>query len=132
MKQTCRYTLMFAVIAILATSLGLAKSADKSTTKSANILITVVTATPDSQLQPGTYRMTLTNATTAPEVAFYKGKKLVCKCPVKIETLPTKAAATELFVETSPNGTRVLRTISIGGWTEKVVFSEATAPGAGR
>jgi len=123
---------MFAVIAILATSLGLAKSADKSTTKSANILITVVTATPDSQLQPGTYRMTLTNATTAPEVAFYKGKKLVCKCPVKIETLPTKAAATELFVETSPNGTRVLRTISIGGWTEKVVFSEATAPGAGR
>jgi hypothetical protein len=132
MKRTCRYTLMFAVIVVLATSLGLAKSADKSTSKSANIVITAVTATPDSQLQPGTYKMTLMNAATAPEVAFYKGNKLVCKCPVKIETLPTKAASTELFVETSANGTRVLRTISIGGWTEKVVFSEASGPGAGR
>lgn len=132
MKRTCRYTLMFAVIVALASSLGLAKSADKSTTKSASITITAVTATPDSQLQPGTYKMTLMNATTAPEVAFYKGNKLVCKCPVKIETLPTKAAATQLFVETSPNGTRVLRTVSIGGWTEKVIFSEATGSGAGR
>jgi len=123
---------MFAVIVVLATSLGLAKSADKSASKSANIVITAVTATPDAQLQPGTYKLTLTNATTAPEVAFYKGKKLVCKCPVKIETLPTKAAATELFVETNPNGVRVLRTVSIGGWTEKVVFSEAAGPGAGR
>jgi len=132
MKRTCRCMLMFAVIAVLATSLGLAKSADKSVSKSANIVITAVTATPDSQLQPGTYKMTLINATTAPEVAFYQGKKLVCKCPVKIETLPTKAATTELFVETGPNGARVLRTVSIGGWTEKVVFSEATGSGAGR
>lgn len=132
MKRTCRYTLMIAVIVALAASLGLAKSADQSTSKSANIVITAVTATPDAQLQPGTYKMTLMNAATKPEVAFYQGKKLVCKCPVKIETLPTKASATELFVETSPNGTRVLKTVSIGGWTEKVVFSEATGPGAGR
>lgn len=132
MKRTCRYTLMFAVIVALASGLGLAKSADKSTSKSASIIITAVTATPDAELQPGTYRMTLLNATTAPEVEFYQGNKLVCKCPVKIETLPQRAEATALFVETSANGTRVLRTISIGGWTEKVIFSEATGTGAGR
>lgn len=132
MKPTCRYMLMFAVILSLAAGLGLAKSPGQSNSKSANITITTATATPDAQLKPGTYKMTLTNAATAPEVAFYQGKKLVCKCPVKIETLPTKAASTQLFVETSPNGTRVLRTISVGGWTEKVIFSEASGPGAGR
>lgn len=132
MRRTCRYTLMLAVVVVLASSLGLAKSADKSTTKSANIMITAVTATPDAELQPGTYTMKLLNATTAPEVEFYQGKKLVCKCPVKIETLPQKAVSTELFVETNTQGTRVLKTVSIGGWTEKVIFSEASGPGAGR
>ncbi|HEV2426064.1 MAG TPA: hypothetical protein VGZ29_14635 [Terriglobia bacterium] len=132
MKRTCRFTLMFAVIVVLATSLGLAKSADESTSKSANIIITAATATPDAELKPGTYRMTLLNAATAPEVEFYQGRKLVCKCPVKIETLPRKSRATEMFVETGSTGTRVLKTISIGGWTEKVIFSEASGPGAGR
>lgn len=133
MKATCRYMLMFAVVLGLTTGLGLAKSADKSTAgKSANIVITSTTATPDGELQPGTYKMTLLNATGAPQVAFYQGKKLICKCPVKIEILPTKAAYTQLFVETVSKGTRMLRTVSIGGWAEKVIFSEATAPGAGR
>jgi len=132
MKITSKHVLMFAIVLALATGLGLAKPTDKSQEKSANIIVTTLTATPDGQLQPGTYRMTLLNASTAsPEVAFYKGKKLICKCPVKIETLPTKAPYTQLFVETN-NGTRLLRTVSIGGWTEKVVFSEATAPGSGR
>lgn len=132
MKATCKHMLMFAIVVALTTGLGLAKSANKSEEKSANITITTLTATPDGQLQPGTYKMTLLNASTAsPEVAFYKGKKLICKCPVKIETLPTKAPYTQLFVESNSSGTRLLRTVSIGGWTEKVVFSEATAPGSG-
>jgi hypothetical protein len=132
MKTTLKHVLMAAIVLALATGLGLAKSADQSQVKSANITVTTLTATPDGQLQPGTYRMELLNASTAsPEAAFYKGKKLICKCPVKVETLPTKAPYTQLLVEVS-NGTRVLRTVSIGGWTEKVVFSEATAPGSGR
>jgi hypothetical protein len=133
MKATCKHVFMFAIVLALATGLGLAKSDNKSDQKSANITITTLTATPDGQLQPGTYRMELLNASTAtPEVAFYQGKKLICKCPVKIETLPTKAAYTQLFVETNATGTRLLRTVSIGGWSEKVIFSEATAPGSGR
>jgi len=132
MKTTLKHALMFAIVLALAAGLGLAKSGDQSEVKSANITVTSLTATPDGQLQPGTYKMTLLNASTAsPEVAFYKGKKLICKCPVKIETLPTKAPYTQLFVETA-NGTRQLRTVSIGGWTEKVIFSEATAAGSGR
>jgi hypothetical protein len=132
MKASYKYMLMFAITLGLAASLGLAKSPDKSATKSADIVITTATATPDGQLQPGTYKMTLLNELTAPEVAFYKGNKLICKCPVKIQTLPAKASATALLVETGPNGTRILKTVSIGGWTEKVIFSQAGAPGTGR
>ncbi len=130
--RTCRYLLMLTVVLGLATAFGLAKSPDQSAGKSANITITATTATPDGQLQPGVYKMTLLNAATAPEVAFYKGNKLICKCPVKLETLPNRAAYTEMFVETGSNGTRILKTVSVGGWTQKVIFSEAAAPGSGR
>jgi hypothetical protein len=126
MKATCKYVLMFAVVLTLAAGLGVAKSGDKST----NIVITTTTLTPDGQLQPGTYRMTLLNGSTTPEVAFYQGGKLICKCPVKIETLPVKAAYTQLLVEPTSKG-RLLKTVTVGGWTEKVVFPEATTPGAG-
>lgn len=129
MKATFKYVLMFAAVVALATGLGMAKPSDKS----ANIIITSVTVTPDGgQLQPGTYKMTLLNESTAPEVAFYKGNKLVCKCPVKVENMPTKAPYAQMLVETADDGTRMLKTINVGGWTQKVVFSQAAAPGAAR
>ena len=125
--------LMFVAVMGLATGLAVAKSADKAANKSTNILITTATATPDGMLQPGTYKMTLFNEAGMPQVAFYKGNKLICKCPVTIENLPTKAESTQLLVESGDNGMRVLKTIAVGGWTEKVIFPEAPAPaGSGR
>ncbi|HEV3279109.1 MAG TPA: hypothetical protein VG860_20125 [Terriglobia bacterium] len=129
MKAACKYVLMFAVAIVVATGLGMAKPSEKS----ADITITAVTVTPDGgQLQPGMYKMTLLNASTAPEVAFYKGKKLICKCPVRVENLPTKAGYTEMLVETATDGTRMLKTLSVGGWTEKVIFAQTGGAGAGR
>jgi hypothetical protein len=132
MKATGKYVLTLMAVVALTAALGLAKSGEKTASKSASIDITAATATPDGLLQPGTYKMTLFGDPAAPQVAFYKGNKLVCKCPVKIETLPAKADYTQLLVEKGANGTRILKTVSIGGWTEKVVFSEASAAGAGR
>jgi hypothetical protein len=132
MKTICKYALTLMAVFALTVGLGFAKSGDKSGSKSASIDITSPTSTPDGVLQPGTYKFTLFNDPAAPQVAFYKGNKLVCKCPVKLETLPAKADYTQLLVEKGTNGIRLLKTVSIGGWTEKVVFPEAPASGAGR
>ncbi|HUI44198.1 MAG TPA: hypothetical protein VL523_19705 [Terriglobia bacterium] len=132
MKALWKYGLMLGVVLALATSLGWTKANDNSAAnKTATVNISVVTTMPDGALlQPGTYKMTFFADQKAPEVAFYKNGKLICKCPVKIESMP-KPDYTRLEYTTGENDTHTLTGLAIGGWEQKLVFGKGDAENAG-
>ena len=124
---TYKRLLMAAVVLTLTAGLALAK--DKPTS-STSVTLTAVTTMPDgAQLKPGDYKLTLLNDSSAPQVELYKDGKLVCKCPVKIQNNPTKAAVTRLLFGVTSGGEHILQTIEVRGWTQLLVFSEPKAPG---
>ena len=120
---------MLATVMLLALSAGLAL-AKPNTTKRATVTLATVTLMPDgAQLQPGDYRLELLNDSSAPQVAFYRDGKLVCKCPVKLENAPRKIAFTKAFYNVGSQGTHTLTTLEIGGWNQVLVFSGQPASG---
>jgi len=128
MKTICKSLLIFAVTATLTASLAMAQS---SKNKPVDVTLTAVTVMPDgAQLQPGDYRMTLLNDSATPQVEFYQKGKLVCKCPVKIENTPAKSPQTQMLYNVKPDGTRVLQSVRVRGWTQALIFSSPAAPGA--
>jgi hypothetical protein len=118
MKITSKGTLALAVILLFTAGLALSKT----NIKSVGVTLTAVTVMPDgTQLQPGTYRMELLSDSSSAQVAFYKNDKLVCKCPVKLESAMEKVPANRMLFEVG-NGTHVLRTLEIPGWSQMLVF----------
>lgn len=105
----------------LMTGLALAKP---KTMKTVDVTFVAATIMPDGvQLEPGAYRMTVLNDSSAPQVEFYRKGKLVCRCPVKIEDTPAKAETTRLYFEINAAGTHVLSSAEIEGSTQLVLFS---------
>ena len=128
MKITYKHVLLAALTLTLIAGLAPAKS---KANKSVNVTLAFTTTMPDgAQLQPGDYRMTVLNDSTAPRVEFYRNGKLVCRCPVKIENKPTKADVTQLILDVTDSGAHVLNSAVIAGSTQLVVFSTGSAPGA--
>jgi hypothetical protein len=128
MKITSKHMLLAALTLTLTVGLALAKPKGN---KSVNVTFLAATTMPDGvQLQPGEYRMTLLNDSSTPQVEFYRHGKLMCRCPVKVENKPTKADATQVILDVSESGVHTLHSVVIGGSTQLVVFSAASAPGA--
>jgi hypothetical protein len=129
MKTMYKRVLIAVIAQILTTGLALAKP---KTNKAVDVTLTAVTTMPDgAQLQPGDYRMTLLSDSSAPQVAFCRQGKLVCKCPVKLENNSAKAAVTQLLFGVTASGAHVLQTVTVKGWTQLLIFSTPAAPGAG-
>lgn len=98
--------------------------------KSASVDIVDVTKIPGGPtLEPGTYQVTLLNASSAPEVGFYKAGKLVGQAPVKLVDQAKKISATELSADTKPDHTQVLTEMDLKGWTQKLMFEKSHAMG---
>ena len=117
-------------LTLLALSAGLCLAGKPNASKRTTVTLTTVTIMPDgAQLQPGDYRMELLNDSAAPQVAFYKHNKLLCKCPVKLESAANKPEFTQALYDIRGNGTRVLRSLSVAGWSEILVFSGPGAAG---
>jgi hypothetical protein len=128
MKMTYKGLLMAALTLALTTGLALAKT---KISRTVDVMLVAATTMPDgAQLQPGDYRMAVLSDSSAPQVAFYRNGKLVCKCPVKIENTPTKAEATQLFFDVPGSDIHVLKSVAVEGSTQLLVFSTAGAPGA--
>jgi hypothetical protein len=98
--------------------------------KSASVDIADITKIPGGPtLQPGTYRVTLLNPSSVPEVGFYQAGKLVGQAPVKLVDQGKKISETEVRTNAGPNHTNVLTEMDLSGWTHKLVFQTSNAMG---
>jgi len=102
-----------------------------SAQRSADVDFTETIKVPNGPtLQPGTYKVALLNDSSAPEVGFYQGSKLVGQAPVKLVDQGEKIRETEFTADLLDSHTRVITEMNFSGWTEKIVFSGSNANGA--
>jgi hypothetical protein len=120
MRVVLKLVLLVSVVSLLAASPALAKTKEQSARISIAFAATMADGT---QLQPGSYKVTLLNETGSPHIVFYKNGKLVCKCPVKLEDTGTKIPVTLISYDQNADKTQRITTIEIGGWTQRVILS---------
>jgi len=120
MRVVLKLVLLVSVVSLLAASPALAKTKEQSARISIAFAATMADGT---QLQPGSYKVTLLNETGSPHIVFYKNGKLVCKCPVKLEDTGTKIPVTLISYDQNTDKTQRITTIEIGGWTQRVILS---------
>jgi hypothetical protein len=119
-----------AVVAFTGTMVFAGSFSHHHSHKSARVDIVGVTKVPGGpMLQPGTYRVTLLNTSSVPEIGFYQEGKLVGQAPVKLVDQAKKISQTELLTNTEPNRTNVLSEMDLSGWTQKLMFETSTAMG---
>ena len=123
MKIVCRIAILLSFVSLLGASLALAKPKEQS----AEIRIAFVTKLTDAELQPGTYKVVLMNEAQNPQIAFYRGNKLVCKCPVKLEDAGKKIPQTKVQYVGGPGNTHMISSIAIGGWTQTMVLNHPSS-----
>lgn len=120
MKATCKLAILVGIFLLLTGSLTFARSKEKS----AQVNLAFTTTLADgTTLPPGDYKVTLLNPAGAAQIVFYKGAKLLCKCPVKVEDAGTKISTTRIFYQASADNTHRITAMEIGGWTEKVTLN---------
>jgi hypothetical protein len=119
MRMERKLALLVSVVALLAASVTLGKTKEQSAPVSLAFAVTLADGT---QLQPGSYKVTLLSETGSPHIVFYKGGKLVCKCPVKLEDAGTKIPFTQISYDQGADKTRRITTMEIAGWTQKVIL----------
>ena len=120
MRTMCKLVLVISMVSLVTASLTLAKTKEQSARISIAFTATLADGT---QLQPGSYKVTLLSETGSPQIVFYKDGKLVCKCRVKLEDAKTKIPFTEISYEQGADKTNRITTMEIGGWTQKLILS---------
>jgi hypothetical protein len=99
-----------------------------SAQRSADVDFTETIKVPNGPtLEPGTYKVALLNESSAPEVGFYQGGKLVGQAPVKLVDQGKKIRQTEFSSNLVDSHTRVITEMDFSGWTEKIVFGGSSA-----
>ena len=120
MKSEHKLVLLLSIVALLAATVTLAKTKEQSAPVSLAFAVTLADGT---QLQPGSYKVTLLSETSSPHIVFYKGGKLICKCPVKLEDAGTKIPFTQISYNQDADKTRRITMMEVAGWTQKVILS---------
>jgi hypothetical protein len=124
MRMERKLALLVSVVALLAASVTLGKTKEQSAPVSLAFAVTLADGT---QLQPGSYKVTLLSETGSPQIVFYKDGKLVCKCPVKLEDAGTKIPFTQISYDQGADKTRRITMMEIAGWTQKVILGDSGA-----
>jgi len=119
MRIEHKLVLLASIVALLVASVTLAKTKEQSAPISLAFAVTLADGT---QLQPGSYKVTLLSETSSPHIVFYKGGKLICKCPVKLEDVRTKIPFTQISYDQSADKTHRITTMQIAGWTQTVIL----------
>ena len=78
-----------------------------------------------AELQPGHYKVTVSENPNAPELMFYQDNKLVAETLVKLVDMGKKAQATEVDYNRESNQ-QVITGMRFGGWSEEVILPGAT------
>jgi hypothetical protein len=76
-------------------------------------------------LEPGSYKVTLSNDSSTPEVEFYRKGELVGQVPVKLVAQGKKINQTQIKTNTQDNGTQSITAIDLSGWTQEIVFGSS-------
>ena len=119
MRMERKLALLVSIVALLTASVTLGKTKKQTVPVSLAFAVTLADGT---QLQPGAYKVTLLSETSSPHIVFYKGGKLVCKCPVKLEDAGTKIPFTQISYNQDADKTRRITKMEIAGWTQKVIL----------
>lgn len=83
-----------------------------------------------TELQPGNYRVEVTENTKSPEVMFYRHDKLVAETQGQLVETGKKNDETELDYNTA-GSQHVLTQLELRGWTGKVVFNSSNSASSG-
>ncbi len=101
-----------------------------SSQKSANVDIAEITKVPNGPtLEPGTYKATLVEDSSKPEVEFYQDGKLVGQAPVRLVDQGEKITQTVIDSNKQPDGTYMLTEMDLSGLTQKLMFGTSKASG---
>lgn len=76
-------------------------------------------------LKPGNYKIMVNDNMKTPEIAFYKGRKLVGQAPVKLVAEQKKADQTAVYYSAPHNNIREVTEIDLNGWNQKLMFPGA-------
>ena len=130
--KTKMHQLILAITAVMLFTSGMAfagfRGLHHSSQKSADIDLNETTKVPNGPtLQAGSYKVTLLNGSSTPELGFYQDRKLVGQAPVKLVDQGKKISETEVLFETKDDHTQVVTEMDLSGWTQKVVFSGSDA-----
>ena len=136
-------TLGTLAVVLLATGTAFARfpGHGHSSQKSGSIDVTQTTRVPNGPtLEPGTYKVTLINGSTTPEVEFRRTAKLsdgwsqdgklVGQAPVKLVDQDKKIDQTQFEATKQDDGTWVMDEIDLSGWTQKITFGASGAASA--
>jgi hypothetical protein len=124
--KACKSILTTTAFVLLATATAFAgfPGYHNSARKSADVDLADTMKVPNGPtLPPGTYRVTLVNDSSAPEVEFYRDGKLVGQAPVRLVDQGSKIANTEVFTNVQSDHSQLITEMDLSGWTEKVMFS---------
>jgi hypothetical protein len=124
MRLERKVLLLVSIIVLITACVTLGKTKDQTAPVSIAFAVTLADGT---QLQPGSYKVTLLSETSSPHIVFYKGGKLVCKCPVKLEDVGTKIPFTKISYDEGAGKTHRITTMQIAGWTQRVILSGSGA-----
>jgi hypothetical protein len=99
----------------------------KSPSKSAQVtLVSSVKLADGTQLEPGTYKVEVSDNAQSPEALFYKGSALIARSPVKLESQPQKSNQTAILTKNQGSDS-VITEIQLSGRTEKLVFGNTVS-----
>lgn len=105
------------------------RSADKAQ-KSATLEIPASTQVPNGPtLAPGTYKVKVLGESGTPQVAFYKGSKLVGQVTGSLVDQGHKSSETAAHFNNA-NGNQVLTQIDVNGWSKSIEFGSTAGAGA--
>jgi len=130
--KTKMHELALAVSAVLLFTAGMAfarfPGVRHSSRKSADIDLIETTKVPNGPtLRAGSYKVTLLDGSSTPELGFYQNGKLVGQAPVKLVDQEKKISETEVLADTKDDHTQVVTEMDLSGWTQKVMFSGSEA-----
>ncbi len=128
--KTKVHQLIFPLSGVLLITAGMAfgRGLHRSSQKSADVDLTETTKVPNGPtLKAGTYKVTLSNDSSTPELEFYQDGKRVGEAPVKLADQEKKFSETAVFAETKDDHTQVVIEMDLSGWTQKVLFSGSDA-----
>jgi hypothetical protein len=124
----CRLGALALTALFVVTGTALARSSHDRTAQ-VNIMFQTEVAN-GKVLQPGIYKVKVSNNANSPEVMFYQNNKLVAQTPARMVATSQKSGDTEVHYDTA-GPEHVITQIDLRGWNEELMFNSKIGSPAG-